>query len=478
MIWHLKYWKTKPKILWNILKLMTPAIVLGIVLTISNVVNVFILGISGNEAEINACSIGVQIFSVLIFVIYAISGGANIYAGQLMGTDNIERLKENTRYKMLAALTFAVVAIVVILAVGEHRFVTLFVPKTGETKAIIHYTIIYLHYLYAVIILFGIANICYWCLNLEKKMQTAMLIASLGAFLNVLLAVLLGSGVGRLQNLGINGIGIASVVANFLVVVILVIYIIIKKPLWAPGWRFWDISRWTYQKCAKGTLSILPGEVLYPIFVLIQTTIIIHLSNPDVFSGYNIISVIVELTYSVNFGVVSSFAYLISNHLGRDEFKTAAENSKQLSGSALLLWFFGFVIILSSAFWYPNLYNISASAQKVAFYYMVSSAFNFVLYGIAYQCYMMIRLGGRFLLVSSIADVGVTYGVSIPLIYVTFYYSQHGTVIAYELLSFFLLIPYTIHYLLGISLYYRLHWNVNAIKNPQLVKSLQIAHQI
>ena len=109
---------------------------------------------------------------------------------------------------------------------------------------------------------------------------------------------------------------------------------------------------------------------------------------------------------------------------------------------------------------------------------MVSSAFNFVLYGIAYQCYMMIRLGGRFLLVSSIADVGVTYGVSIPLIYVTFYYSQHGRVIAYELLSFFLLIPYTIHYLLGISLYYRLHWNVNAIKNPQLVKSLQIAHQI
>ena len=71
--------------------------------------------------------------------------------------------------------------------------------------------------------------------------------------------------------------------------------------------------------------------------MLIQTTIIIHLSNPDVFSGYNIVSVIVELTYSVNFGVVSSFAYLISNHLGRDEFKTAAENSKQLSGSALLL---------------------------------------------------------------------------------------------------------------------------------------------
>ena len=62
-------------------------------------------------------------------------------------------------------------------------------------------------------------------------MQTAMLIASIGAFLNVLLAILFGSGVGNLKNLGINGIGIASVAANFIVVVILLIYIIIKKPL-------------------------------------------------------------------------------------------------------------------------------------------------------------------------------------------------------------------------------------------------------
>ena len=457
---------------------MTPAIILGIVLTISNVVNVFILGVSGNEAEVNACSVGVQIFSVLIFVIYAISGGANIYAGQLMGTENIARLKENSRYKIMAALIFAISAIVIILAVGERRFVTLFVPKTGATKQIIHYTIIYLHYLYAVIILFGIANIFYWCLNLEKKMKTAMIIASFGAGMNILLAVCLGSGIGHLKNLGITGIGIASVVGNFIVVAILLTYVIVKQPIWSPGWRFWDISRWTYKKCGKGTLSILPGEVLYPIFVLIQTTIIIHLSNDDVFSGYNIVSVIVELTYSVNFGIISSFAYLISNHLGRDEFKLAADNSRRVSGSSLMLWLLGFIIIFTGAFWYPNVYHISAEAQKVAFYYMLSSAFNFVLYGIAYQCYMMIRLGGRFLLISSFADVGVTYGVAIPIIYLSFYYSHHGQTIPYELLAFFLLIPYSIHYCLGVSLYYRLKWNVNAIKNPQLIKSLQLASQI
>lgn len=66
---------------------------------------------------------------------------------------------------------------------------------------------------------------------------------------------------------------------------------------------------------------------------MIQTAIILRLSNPQVYAGYNIVSVILDLCYSANFGTVSAYPLLISKYLARNDFKTAQENSKKVFGA-------------------------------------------------------------------------------------------------------------------------------------------------
>ena len=463
MIWHLQQVWKHPRQIKTIVKLMLPGIALGIVLALFNVTNVFILGLYTNSSQISACAIGVQIYSIILFIFYSINGGANIYAGQLISVNQIERLKENTRLKIVLEVIACAFTCGLILIIGERQFITLFIGHASQNKAIINSAITYLHFLYPTVILFGLCDIFFWCFNLEKKMHIATLFATGACILNIIWSFILVAPTPHLGNQGIVGIGWAGIIANGLTVIALFIFVAIKQPIWAPGWRLWSISKWTYRRCLKGIGSILPGEILYPILILIQTSIILRLSNPQVYAGYNIVSVILELCYSANFGTVSAYPLLISKYLARNEFTLARENSKKVLGATSIFWIIGFVLLITGAAWYPQFYNISPLAKQVATYYLITNAFIFLCYGIAYQCYMLVRLGGKYLIVTMFCDVAINYGVGLPILFLVFYYSRNGTVIAYPFLSFFLIIPYIIQFICGVSLYYKGNWTRNAI---------------
>lgn len=474
MIWHFnQVWK-HPHQIKQIVKLMFPGIILGIVLALFNVTNVFILGLYTNNYQISACAIGVQIYSIILFIFYSINGGANIYAGQLISVNKIERLQENTRLKIVFEFFSALFACGLILVIGERRFIGLFIGNNPASKMIIDNAVLYLHFLYPTVFLFGLCDIFYWCFNLEKKMHIATVFATGTAVLNIVFSFLFVAPIPHLGNQKIAGIGWAGIIANGVTVLGLLCLIIYQKPIWAPGWRLWSISKWTYKRCLKGIGSILPGEVLYPIYVLIQTAIILRLSNPQVYAGYNIVSVILDLCYSANFGTVSAYPILISKYLARNDFKTAQENSKKVFGATSIFWIIGFLILITGSAWYPSFYNLSPLAKKVATYYLITNAFIFLLYGIAYQCYMTARLGGRYLIFTMLVDVIINYCFGLPILFLIFHYSNHGTTIPYAYLSFFFIIPYIMQFVCGVTLIYKGNWLQNAIhKNETKIKHIK-----
>lgn len=453
----------------EILRIVIPGLIQGFILSLVNVVDVFVIGNLLPEKDLNGSSLGVQIFSLDIFMLFAVAIASNVYAGQLMHRDQ-KYLRQTTNFKILLSLAISVLWVVLILAVGQTNVLKIFFVNQNHSnsKAIIQSGVLYLDWILPAFLLVAITIPLTSTLNIFQKAHVGMWASLISAVVNAGLSVGL-----TFVTHDVSGAAIATLISRFLEMSIVIGYLIVTKPKWLPTCKIWQINSWIAKKCAWAFLLVLPSELLYPIFLLLQTILIVQGSPDDyadILAAANIVIMALELFFSMMLGFYNCIPIFIGRHLGDNKVADAKVNAEKIMGINIVLISCLTIVFLSMFFWWSHLFtNLNANAMHIANFFILGQAVAFWFYANAVQVFSVLRSGGKQWLIS-LCDQGPNYFLYLPLLFVLLRYSNLPPAAS------LMIIPATniVQFIASQILFSKMNWSQNLVSSLKPEKTIDL----
>ncbi len=469
MFWYLKWFfkdrKGSAKILWH----MSPSMAMAFMIMISGIIQTVILSaVLKDTSALAGGIVAILISEVVGISIQAFDKASNIYYGQFRG-DKIthqESIKETTAFKIVMGYCIFVLAIVLVTSIGAKNIIS----ATSKDKTVVEYGADYLNFsliVWATLPLFYSFN---FTLLASDKAHVSLLSCLIGVGINLLTVWLLVSP--KIGSLGIKGIPIGNAISNFVQIIVLISYILWKKPKWTPKLKFWEIDKFVWRNTLITGIVISLADVIAPVFTILLNLIIYRSlpSNPRQATSITVAVIPIFnlflgiFYYMVSTGLLAVLPRYVGKRLGRSKYDEAKLNSQKILGVATWINIVFSLIILSSAWWYPLVYSGSLKTElskEVAKYMLIGSAFCYFFYKTASSIVATIRTGSKlwYQLLISVGDQIPYYIVYLPLTFVLLYY--HCLPIPYV----FMVMAFTpvIQYSIAICLYYKLDWTKNLI---------------
>ena len=452
---YLKWWKKDFTTCKKIFILMAPLIIQFIFLSLSTIIDVFIIGNYSSEAAINAAAIGIQIFSIFFFIIISISSGANVYAGQYIGTKQYDKIRETGNFKVGVGFIVVTFILIIFVSIGVHRIVGWILHtssgQTAENRETIKQATTYLYFLLPVILLSVFNTPFYMSTSLTGKINISMMVAIFVVVLNAGLSFLFVVG----MHMNIMGIGLATLISKIISFFIIHIYIVIKKPIWRPNINIFKISKKVLKQCIHGSLGFCISELLYPIFLLLQTFVILKLANEHVYAGFNSVSYVLDLCFASFFGFYGALPFYISKKLGENKLEEARINSQKIIAVSFIITAISSILLFTGFFWYSKiLTKLSPEGAQVASWCMLGNCVGIFFYGTALQKFAFLRSGGK-TWTASLSDIIPNYCIFLPAFYLLLFFQPLPPHIIFFIMPFF----FSVQFILGEIEYYFIKWN-------------------
>ena len=452
--WIVKDWDSCKKIL----KLILPLTLQLFLLSLSSIVDVYVLGNYSSESSINALSIDIQIFSVLFFVLLSIITGSNIFSGQYLGTKEFNKLKETNNFKILLGFIITIIFIVVVFIIGPNNFINFLISnKAGNTSQIkenkdtIAKAVKYFYYLLPTLFIIVLTTPFYMLTSFTNQIHVSLIIVGCAVVVNATISFVLV----KYYSLDIVGVGIANIVTRCFTLTCIIIYCIWKKPIWLPNLNFFKIRKDIWKKCILSSLGLLIGEIAFPVFLLLQSIIVAKVGNNNLFAGLNSVNYINDLFYSSFFGFYAAVPIFISKQLGEGKTELAKTNSEKIISVSLVILIISAIFMISGFFWYSKLLNnLSPEGAQIASWFLLGNGIAIIFLGLALQKLTFIKTG-NYTVIGSLTDVIPNYLLYLPVLFLLLYFKP----MPYKYI--FLIVPLCnlVQYVVSTILYRYLKWN-------------------
>lgn len=405
-------------------KVLKSALVLAIPMMIQNgitnavgLVDHIMVGSLGTES-MTAVSIVGQLLFVFTLALFGGLSGPGIYTAQFFGQGNTEGVRASARMKAFIAFLVTAVGITVLLT-GENFLLNLYLH--GESTVIhseltLAYAKDYLH-----IMLFGLPALAVSQIYASTLRETGdsvkpMTAGIISVAADVIFNYLLIYGSFGFPQLGVRGAAVATVIARYLEMSVLIIWATARKkqhPFIQGLWRTMKIPREIRGKMIVKTIPILCNEFLWSAG-LAALTQCYSTRGLTVVAGINISNVLCNLFNVVFVALGQAVGILIGQSLGAGKFQRAKKESFTLTWFTALLCvgLAAGLIALSGAF--PTLYETTDEVRTLASGFIIVSALFFPVQGILNTLYFTLRSGGK-TLVTFVFDSVFTWSVTLPL---------------------------------------------------------------
>ncbi len=205
-------------------KLAVPAMVGTLFQTLYNIVDTFFAGKISPEA-LSALSKSFPIY----FIIIATSIGVTVAGTSLIGNSIGEKNKNNTINYFTHIIYFAVIISIIITIIGLTYSEKVF-TLMGSTKEVIYLGLEYTDVIYSGSIFFILVVAFNSLLHAEGDTKTYRNVLILSFLLNIILNPLLIFGFSFIPAMGVKGIGIATIIAQ-LVSLIIILYKVLNNKI-------------------------------------------------------------------------------------------------------------------------------------------------------------------------------------------------------------------------------------------------------
>lgn len=401
----------------KILKIAVPMMIQNGITNAVGLVDNVMVGNLGTNA-VTAVSIIGQLFFVFSLAVFGGLSGPGIYAAQYYGQKNIEGFRQTFRIKHwicgfclaagLCAFIFAAEPLIGLYMRGEGGEVD---PAAAMTLA--------KEYLGVMLIglpPFVITQI--YASSLRETGDTFMPmmagVASVAA--DVAFNYLLIFGNFGFPRLGVKGAAIATVIARFveMTIVLAVTFAKRKKYIFLRGaYKTLLVPRDAAAKIIKKGLPIFFNEFLWSagIAAITQTYSTLGL---DIVAGLNISNTLCNLLNVVFVAMGNAVGIVIGQMLGASEYEKAQKCSLKLAAFTGVICIALTAVLVGVSGVFPNLYNTSDDIKRLGQWFIVITALYFPVQGFLNALYFTLRSGGK-TLVTFLFDSVFTWVVTIPL---------------------------------------------------------------
>lgn len=397
--------------------ILLPILIQNLITTFVSLLDNIMVGQIGTEPMS-----GVAIVNQLIFVynlcVFGGLSGAGIMTAQFFGKGDEEGIRQSIRVKLFIALVIFLLFGSALMLHGDH-FIRLFLHEGDsalDLKATAGYARAYLNVILIQLLPFAI-NMMYSSTLRETGETLLPMKAGLAAvFVNLIFNYILIFGKFGAPALGVVGAAIATVIARFVEMAIVMIWThrhLDHNPFIRGVYTSFHVERETLKKVVLLGFPLMINELLWS-FGMTLLNQCYSLRGLEVVSAMNIANTIADLFFSAFISTGTATAIMVGQLLGAGELDRAVDEDRKLLAFALGLSIIIAVLTACTAPFVPKLYNTIPKVRLLATSLLLISAAAMPLHAFANSCYFTLRSGGK-ALITFLFDGGVLWLVSIPV---------------------------------------------------------------
>lgn len=367
---------------------------------------------------------GVAIANQLIFVynLFVFGGvsGAGIFGAQFFGKKDYEGVKHTFQFKFVLCGLITLAAIL-IMWVGGDQLIALYLHSGGDDgnlKSTLLYGEQYLHIMLVGLVGFFFSQL--YASTLRESGETILpLIAGMTAVgVNLVLDYGLIFGKLGLPQMGVQGAALATVIARFAEIIILILLIRIKRakfPFMFGLYRGWNMSKKLVGNMLKKGIPLVINEGMWG-FGMAFLTQIYSQRGLAVVAGLNISNTMQNLFNVVFLAMGNAIGIIIGQKLGAGKMEEAVEDDRKLIVFTEILVVFTALGVIALSRVVPNLYNTTDNVRELASSFMVVAGLALPIFALMNSIYFTLRSGGN-TVVTFLFDSGFLWAVEITLAY-------------------------------------------------------------
>lgn len=420
------------------------ALILAVPMMIQNgitnavgLVDHIMVGSLGTEA-MTAVSIIGQLLFVFALALFGGMSGPGIYSAQFYGQGNTEGVRSSARMKALVSIAITAVGIAVLL-IGEDALINLYLH--GESAEIdaaltVSHAKDYLH-----IMLFGLPAMAVTQIYASTLRETGDSVKPMAAGIvsvvaDIIFNYLLIYGSFGFPKLGVQGAALATVIARYLEMAVIVIWATLRKknhPFIQGLWRTLKIPGDVGKSMFKKTVPIMLNEFLWAAG-LAALTQCYSVRGLEVVAGINISNVLCNLMNVVFVALGTAVGILVGQSLGAGEAERAVKESRLLTWFTAALCVGLTVILVALSGVFPMLYETTGDVRSLATGFIIITALFFPVQGILNSLYFTLRSGGK-TLVTFAFDSVFSWLVTVPLAQILCFWTGLPILLVYAIVQ-------------------------------------------
>lgn len=410
---------------------------------------------------------GVSIVGQLIFVFnLAIFGGLSgpgIYGAQYFGQGNIKGFQDIFRLKLWICLICVVMGIGIFTGFGDSLIGLYLHETTGEIDAGLtkEFGMQYLNIMLVGLVPFAITQIYASSLRETGESLKPMIAGVISVLVDVVFNYLLIYGKFGCPRLEVRGAAIATVLARFVEMAVVVIWAHKRKDrhiFLCDIYKTIRVSPVEMQEVIRKGIPIFLNEFLWA-GGMAALTQCYSVRGLQVVAGLNISNAICNLLNVVFVALGTAIGIIIGQFLGASRFDAARRYSTRL------MWFTGIICLFLTAALvacsgvFPAFYDTSEDVKKLGQWFIIITALYFPLQGLLNSLYFTLRSGGK-TLITFLYDSIFTWVIPVPM---AFFLSRYTTIPILEVYAIVLSAD-VIKVILGYILIKRGVWVTNLVK--------------
>lgn len=425
------------------------------------------VGRVGTE-QMSGVAIVNQLFFVFNLGIFGVLSGAGIFGAQFYGCGRHDGVRHTFRFKLISVSLVTLFSCLLFYFAGD-ALINLYLHEEAGTDPAALVAALYYGKNYLLVMLLGIPPFalcqCYTstlreCGETVLPMKASMVAVTVNMCLNGLLIFgLLG-----FPRLGVVGAAIATVIARYTEMIIVLIYThrhADRYPFIKEAYRSFYIPGSLISKILiKGTPLML-NELMWAMGMAVMSQCY-SMRGLDVVAGMNISSTISNLFGIVYLSMGSAVAIIIGQLLGAGKMEEAKDTDTKLIAFSVMICLGVGVVLMLLAPLFPMIYNTSDKVRELATGFIRIVAIYLPVNAFLNTCYFTIRAGGR-TIITFLFDSVFVWVVSIPCAYILSRYTN----LPITPLYFYCLLPDLLKCLIGFIMVKKGIWISNLVENEE-----------
>lgn len=403
----------------RVLLIVLPIIVQNTITNVVSLLDNVMVGRVGT-LQMSAVAIVNQLLFVFNLCIFGGLSGVGIFATQYAGAKDDDGVRHCFRIKIVICAVLLFIALI-IFGIFPEKLMSLYLAKdTSATDglATIGYGLDYLRIMLIGIIPFSISQVYSGSLREVGETKLPMYASIAAIVVNLMFNYVLIFGKLGFPMLGVVGAAIATVLARFAEMGVVVIFTHMKKKRFIfikSVYRsiYIPVSLWI--SVIKKGMPVLVNEFFWSMGMAFYLQCY-SVRGLQIVAASNIASTVSNIFNVVLISISSAVAIMVGQHLGANEIPQAKRTVWRLSALSFAACSVIGGILALLAPYIPHIYNTEAEVKHIATSFLYIIALMMPFSSFTHNSYFTIRAGGK-TLVTFLFDSGFLWFICAPLAY-------------------------------------------------------------